>query len=170
MVKYCSKCDKEKSNWYKNKSTNDGLDVICKDCRKGWNSKQNANRNRHQDRHYPTPHDKCVYAIMDKDEIVYIGESMHTPFRLWRHFRGDKGQTSLVEVRKPHWTYQILWYGDDDEHRKYQEKQLVQLHRPRYNRAMNPDYALNKLKELEELMVCNDPRVAQKIDELKRIL
>ena len=41
--KFCTSCNTNKSveDWHKNKTQTDGLDVICKSCRKNYNSKRN---------------------------------------------------------------------------------------------------------------------------------
>ena len=93
-------------------------------------------------RHYPAP-DKCVYAFFEGNEMVYIGESSNTSFRISEHFcrknHGTWSGSPFIHLnpleRKKRFRYEILWYGDNDEYRKHQEKELIKLHQPKYNKT-----------------------------------
>ena len=141
MVKICRICEVEKplTEYHRNSGAKDGLDNRCNECRKVLSKEWNSNRNNVSRLKYSTPHDKCVYAFKKGKDFVYIGESDRTPFRLFEHLNCHEGRTFAPEVnsliRKKDWTYHILWYGDNDEYRKSQEKELIKLHQPKYNKT-----------------------------------
>ena len=92
---------------------------------------------------YPTPLDSCVYALKADNEIVYIGESSKTPWRLYQHYNNNCNKSIFHKnninklLRKRDYSWHILWYGDNDEYRKYQEKELIKLHQPKFNKRHN---------------------------------
>jgi len=59
--KFCTSCNTNKpvEDWYKNKSRTDGLDVICKSCRKNYNSKR-------------TPEDHLKYSPINNPLRMYV--------------------------------------------------------------------------------------------------
>jgi len=59
--KFCTSCNTNKlvEDWYKNKSRTDGLDVICKSCRKNYNSKR-------------TPEDHLKYSPTNNPLRMYV--------------------------------------------------------------------------------------------------
>ena len=139
MVKICSKCKEEK--------TIDEFYVIlgkvyskCKSCQK---KAVLPTKNKFALKQYPAVTQNCVYAFKDGDEIVYIGESDRVSYRIWEHLN-QKSITSKsfckelnVLERKKRFTWHILWYGDEgqDSYRLYQEKELIKLHQPKYNKT-----------------------------------
>ena len=87
---------------------------------------------------YPAP-DKCVYAFLDGKEIVYIGESVNTSDRIAEHYGRKTCKSFCLDInileRKKRFSYTILWSGDNDEYRKSQEKELIKLHQPKFNKT-----------------------------------
>lgn len=148
IMKKCAVCKEEhpETNYTKNRSMKDGLQIQCKKCTKSYNDRANSTRNEFARRHYKTPHDKCVYAFKDGNEIVYIGESVVTSYRIWEHYvqGGSKSKSFCKHLnsleRKKRYRWNILWHGDSDEDRKHQEKCLIQLHQPKFNKEKFENY------------------------------
>lgn len=124
------------SEFHKKKNSMFGYQDMCKDAKKAANARSNPRRKDMSKMRYNVP-EKAVYGFKEGDEFVYIGESDRTPFRLVEHIENHKGRSFAPEVsslyRKAKWSYHILWYGDNDEYRKQQEKDLIALHQPKYN-------------------------------------
>ena len=114
-------------------------DVRCTRC-KSMDAERNPRRNDIFKLKYPAP-DKAVYAFLEGNEIVYIGESDNCSFRINNHFNNKSPINNSVfkEInvleRKKRFSYVILWEGDNDEYRKSQEKELIKLHQPKFNKA-----------------------------------
>jgi len=81
--KFCTACNRDKlvKDWYKNKSQTDGLDVICKSCRKSYNKKYNS---KYHHIHNPIENAKAMYV-----NGTYISRShpLHKPGR-YKTFEG----------------------------------------------------------------------------------
>ena len=124
------------------KSSPDGVRSRCKKCRVELAKKWNNRRNETARVKYPTPHDKCVYAFKEGDEIVYIGSSDATSFRLYRHFNChqtfDDGLNKLQREAKYSW--HILWHGNNMDDAHHQEKLNIQLHQPKFNKILYKNY------------------------------
>ena len=139
MVKTCTKCGLEKSiaDFHRSNATSDGIRTHCKECRISENSRNNPRRNEALKNRFPSP-DKAVYAFLDGKEIIYIGESHMASRRIAMHY-GDKSVCFCPEInpleRKKRFSYAILWYGDSDSDRKSQEKELIKLHQPKFNKT-----------------------------------
>ena len=122
----------------------------CRPCRrkdaKVWNSEMHNRRSALEAMKYPTPHLKCVYAFTKGSEIVYIGSSTKTPHRIYNHYNdvADKGKSFCHEIpplmRQLNYNWVILWYGDNDEYLKSQEKALIQIHQPKFNKIKYKNY------------------------------
>ena len=137
-LKECKFCNKEKelTEFNKHNSRKDGLQPQCRACHKKFNDSRKHN---YKSR-YNVP-DKCVYAFKEGKEFMYIGESDRTPYRIAEHLDNHTGRSFAPDVsslyRKSKWSWHILWYGNDDANRKSQEKELIKLHRPKYNKRHN---------------------------------
>ena len=141
-IKYCNICDtdKKESEFYANRSD-------CIECRKKYQSTKNPFRNELARRKYPTPHDKCVYAFKEGDEIVYIGESKETSWRINLHYYTNQNNSCFYSngikdrwMRERDYTWHILWYGDSYKDRLHQEKLNIQLHQPKFNKILYKNY------------------------------
>lgn len=102
----------------------------------------NPNRKDKFKNRYNLPSNNCVYAFKDGDEIIYIGSSNNAGFRLNNHINNKSltGNSSLKELnvlQRKQLTWFILWYGEDgqDAQRLNQEKELIKLHQPKYNKT-----------------------------------
>ena len=131
---------------------NDGSVVImstsrtCTKCR-DRDLVRNKKRNNFS-KDYRLSHQNCVYALTDKGSIVYIGSSKNTSYRLYEHFKCRKGGShkfnrneNLLQIQvKYGWS--ILWFGDDgdDDTRVHQEKTLIQIHQPKFNKIKYKSY------------------------------
>ena len=141
-MKKCSKCKELKSydNFFKNKCAKDGYQNQCKICLSQTLHANPFQKNlRYNERHllyseeFPAP-SNSVYGLFHFDELIYIGESKMTPYRLYDHFSKHSGTLNNYNVDECH--YEILWKGRAStpvEYRRYQEKQLIDLHRPKLN-------------------------------------
>ena len=95
---------------------------------------------------YPTPSNICVYAFKRGNEIVYIGSSSKTPHRIYNHYNdvADKGKSfchnEIPLRRQLNYNWHILWYGDDMEDARHQEKILIQAHQPKFNKLKYNNY------------------------------
>ena len=137
QTKTCAKCAEEKllTEFHVHKTSKDGRRSNCIECKTQWNDQ----RNERFKEAYPAP-DKGVYGIKDpKGELIYIGESDELSNRIYRHFNQRSNKSTVcykLNGDMENITYDILWYGDDDSDRKYQEKVLVDLHRPKFNKRL----------------------------------
>ena len=89
---------------------------------------------------YPVVSNNAVYAFLDGSEIVYIGSSKEASKRIRRHFNDNSGvfcEDINPLKRKLRFNWKILWYGDNgqDYYRLSQEKELIKLHKPKYNKT-----------------------------------
>ena len=136
MVKKCTKCREEKDlDLFRIQSSNkDGRHSWCKKC---YNEVYSKNRHLSHSREY-SGHRNMVYGFKENDEFVYIGETKNGGFRIWEHYN-DKVKSFCKELspfeRQLKYKFHVLWYGDNDEYRKYQEKELIKLHKPKYNKT-----------------------------------
>ena len=99
---------------------------------------------------YNTISNNCVYGMVDRvtDTLIYIGSSKNTPYRLYQHFDAKGGNTAHKFmsgdpiVRKKNYNWKILWYGNDgqDDERIHQEKSLIQIHQPEFNKQLYLNY------------------------------
>ena len=143
-IKKCTVCARELNveMYTKNNFKKDGLQDQCRDCTAESNSRNVAKARLK----YPIPYDICVYAFKRDDEVVYIGESKDTPLRVYEHL--DKtSEKSIFHIngitrfdRKLNYTWHILWYGDTREDAKHQEKILIQIHQPKFNKIKYKSY------------------------------
>ena len=142
-MKKCRVCNKEKdlTCFHKHIRQKDGHRNICKDCK---NKENNTVWNRRQSG-YDCP-SNSVYCIKDGDEIVYIGSSAFTSRRLYLHFESKKStHHSFIGdlaplFRKVKYKWAILWNGDSNEDRAHQEKMLIQIHQPKFNKIKYKNY------------------------------
>ena len=89
-----------------------------------------------------------IYAIYNKDELIYIGESGEPLYRSTTHFskRKDLKQAknssnvcyalSIGELDRVNLTFKMLEFIDDTITRKQREAALIQRHTPIYNSDM----------------------------------
>lgn len=70
-----------------------------------------------------------VYFLLDQDRVVYIGQSRDFGNRISSHYREGIKQFSHVMA--------FLVPQDQID---YIEKSLIEVYRPKYNAAHNPDY------------------------------
>ena len=140
-LKKCCTCEKELpvAEFHSYSLSSDGLQPRCKSCKKESNKKHNSNRSSYARMKYPVKEDKIVYAFKDGNEIVYIGETDKGAWRIYEHYNHPNGKTFCKELnkleRQKRFSWHVLWYGDNDEYRKYQEKELIKLHKPKYNKT-----------------------------------
>ena len=126
MSKICTRCPR--------KHNEDGS--YCVKCKEYMAKKANTVRGERNRKNFPAP-DKAIYGIIDENKnIVYVGESKTTPYRLYRHFNSGEGNTTLHEYRNKDWSYVILWDGTDKskQDRLLLEAVLIQSLRPKYNK------------------------------------
>jgi len=101
---------------------------------------RNVNRNGMARRRYKCP-DKSVYCFTHNDEIVYIGSSDITPFRINEHYLGHRSFKERSNYNKLEfqmkYRWKILYSGDDYAH---QEKVLIYKHKPKFNRIQYVKY------------------------------
>ena len=92
---------------------------------------------------YPTPFNNIVYGFKENGEFIYIGSSKDGPLRIWEHME-KKSMKSIFHTnginklyRKMNFTWHVIWNGDDGDNdtRLYQEKELIKLHKPKYNKT-----------------------------------
>ena len=141
MSKLCKKCGKIKQleEFHNQKSAKDGKQSNCKICQRKAVTPGNKRRNETYRKY--SAYDKAVYALICKSTkaIVYIGESKVAGLRIWEHFNNINGgsYTPLrhLKATERHDKYYpvCLWHGDNDYNRKQQEKELINLHKPKYN-------------------------------------
>ena len=90
--------------------------------------------------------DNCVYALKSNGEIIYIGSSRNTPYRLYQHLENvsTTGKNIIFESDKERLlsSWVILWHGEDgdNETRIHQEILSIQLHQPKYNKIKYKNY------------------------------
>ena len=141
VKKKCSRCNRLEGD-----VRHSGDEVVfsetskrCDRCHEYNRNIVNPNRNSYAKSKFPTPHDKCVYAFKEGDEIVYIGESCLTSFRLNEHYLGHRGFAGRHGINKlefqKRFTWHILWHGNNDDYRISQEKELIKLHQPKFNKT-----------------------------------
>lgn len=82
----------------------------------------------------------CIYALIDKDEVVYIGQSSDVMGRLSAHRGSTKEFTHFAIVER------IDIQGQDvSEYTNKREFEYIKRLRPKYNKTGN--YPVNKRKE-----------------------
>ena len=126
-VKECHVCGEEKE-FYATGSR-------CIDCMKEYQKKIDSKRFGKFAQQYNVPM-KCVYGIYDpQGELVYIGESSQAPVRLETHLgkRGPGLKNKLPNRDTTGYTYKVLWSGENEIMRKIQERNLIQIHQPKFN-------------------------------------
>ena len=143
--KTCQVCRKDLplEMYNKNNYKKSGLQDQCRSCSKEGNDRR---RNLYK-RKYPVPSDICVYAFKEGDEMVYIGSSNQTAHRMYEHYHRKPGVWKGSELNKMSLfekqlklTWHILWYGDDIKDAQHQEKMLIQIHQPKFNKIKYKNY------------------------------
>ena len=138
MVIECKKCKTETTNY-----TANDVNGWCRDCRTSYQKDRNMNRSALLRGKYKCP-DICVYAFKMDDEIMYIGSSDITPFRLNEHYLGyrsfkERSNYNRLEFES-NFTWHILWYGDSKEDAIHMEKINIKTFQPKFNKIKYKTY------------------------------
>ncbi len=141
MVKECTRCRRKEGD-----QDPEGNEVTmasnsrCNRCRK-YDSVRNPNLKNEMRNKYPVAHDKIVYGFKEDGIFVYIGETTEGAWRIYEHLNKKKHKSFCCDInpleRQKRFKWSVLWYGDNDAHRKHQEKELIKLHQPKYNKTHN---------------------------------
>ena len=148
--KKCAVCKETKltSEFNLNRSMRDGIDTRCKPCNTERNKRIYKIRSSMENSKYGMPSSNCVYGIKKDGVFVYIGSSVNAPWRVHLHMTRKKGdsRTCLRDFtpleRQLNFKWHVLWYGDigmNDE-RVHQEKNLIQIHQPKFNKIKYKTY------------------------------
>ena len=131
-MKKCSKCEIEKNltDYYKNKRMRDGLDNLCKSCRKHYNSKDYTPQ--HKPRPFkwngsPLTPKPCAYKVTTPEGEVYYGSTIqYFPNRLNEH--RQKNDTRLGHLIQDLGTADLtieLFMCETEEEARSTEKILI---------------------------------------------
>lgn len=132
-IKECTRCSKKHELETK----------YCQDCKDYMNNvanpKWNSQRNARMATKYVAPNES-VYAFLEDEEVVYIGSSGETPFRIYKHYNDRhvsfaKDMSPLMRQSK--FTWKILYQGSDYSH---VEKILIRNMDPKYNKIKYKNY------------------------------
>ncbi len=134
----CSRCRSVKGELRKHKRTTfTHSENICDRCRERDKTKMRDLVFKAAQQ-FKTPL-KSVYAFKDKNgEVLYVGHSANTPLRIRQHYNTRKGSATAFKdiapiYRKAHFSWEILWSGDNDLKRAMKEKEYIQKLQPKYN-------------------------------------
>ena len=115
-------------------------DKTCDRCRERNHNWVIKNRALAYSSEFPIPA-ISVYAFKEGDEIVYIGSSKNAPARLRDHFYGVKNTAhSFMKnlnplQRKKKYSWDVMWFGDSLDDARWNEKELIKLHQPKFNKT-----------------------------------
>ena len=134
------------SGFNKNKRQKDGYDHYCKSCRKIYND----GRYKYYNDKYDIPCDIIVYGWTDyRGELVYIGKTKMGGQRIDEHYKHRDKSAFIPKGLDPNdYKYHVLWYGDCEKDMKCVEDELIDLHRPKLNKAGNKDYILDMIEDI----------------------
>ena len=147
ILKTCSRCKKEEGDL-----TPEGNPTYfiagykrCARCT-SQNESRNARIVNERRAMYPTPHDTIVYAFKEGNEFVYIGSTKEGPLRIWEHLN-KKSMKSVFHClginrlqREMRFSWHVLWNGDEIKNAHHQEKMLIQIHQPKFNKIKYKSY------------------------------
>ena len=133
--KQCSRCKKEEGDVTFDLRKKNGKPYChCDNCTNYRLNISNWNERR-KDRYkkkYGLDSNNCVYAFFDKGDLVYIGESDNTGFRLHNQInnKSKTGNSSLKKynvLQRKQLEWRILWSGEegDDKTRLEKEKFFI---------------------------------------------
>lgn len=150
-MKTCTKCKEEKPlnliNFSKQKTTKDGFNTVCRECKKIYYREraknqhlQNPNQNKIRLKTSHKNDNPGVYGIFSNGECLYVGESKHIRQRLNQHttcinnphYQGAKKHFTLYSALR---TYNHLIFGtlEQTENHKKKEQYYINKLKPLYN-------------------------------------
>ena len=141
MVKTCYKCG------YTGEDFSPKV-KCCRSCKREQNKIDNArhqfkNRSNTYRSKFRVP-DIGVYAFEENGEIVYVGSSDGMPFRLYEHYTVKTGKSFCRDLnrldREIRFRWHVLWHGDNLSDAIHQEKMLIQIHQPKFNKIKYKNY------------------------------
>ena len=145
MVRYCKYCEEDhhEGEFYSSQKGDRCKKYYKDSTNEHTNLRIKMDRSSVYSSRYRCP-SKSVYAIMDGSEITYIGKSNDTPWRLFQCFdmKNDTAIHSFMKDlsplhRKARYSWSVLYYGDHIDH---QEKALIQIHQPKFNKILYKNY------------------------------
>lgn len=117
----------------------------CDHCVDNYKRKD-GRRNDIERRKFNTPYDNIVYGFKEGKDFVYIGSSSDGPLRMYEHMYKKSGKSVFHAkginrlMRELRFQPVVLWNGDSDEDRLHQEKALIQIHQPKFNKIIYKNY------------------------------
>ena len=112
-------------------------------------------------------YNKIVYALKHRENIIYIGKTSNPKLRLTKHF---VYRDSHIVLPKKQVSFDVLWYGDNDDDMYHQEQDLIRIHRPKKNINNNIDNLLYRLSyDIKAIRLELDYFNAEDIDRLNDI-
>ena len=144
-TKECRLCNEEKSilEFNIDKDSKDGADSRCKPCFRKYRRGLDTKRSDRWRKVYNCP-DVSVYCFTYNDEIVYIGSSEITPFRLKEHYVGIRSFSKRKEMNRlqfeKDFRWKILFTCDNYEDVKHFEKVMIKYYEPKFNKIKYKSY------------------------------